>query len=200
MFYNTLRERSRIHPNLPLAPAIRRPENVMAKLTLEEIATLAGVSRSTVSRALNNQPRVSAEVRERVQHIMLCTGYAPTTAAQMLAQRRLPLIAVVVTEPTEVLFADPELGKIMNDIAAACQLNRCLCALYLLNGTELPAALCAPQISGVIAVGAQSARIATQLYARHLPVIVLDRSTAPDHSDLAVAIKQFLQSRVASHA
>jgi len=61
----------------------------------------------------------------------------------------------------------------------------------------VPLALHAPQITGVIAVGAQSARIATQLYARHLPVIVLDRSTAPDHSDLAVAIKQFLQPRVA---
>jgi DNA-binding LacI/PurR family transcriptional regulator len=172
----------------------------MNKLTLEEIATLAGVSRSTVSRAINHQPRVSAEVRERVRHIMACTGYAPNTAAQLLAQRRPPLIAVVVTEPTEVLFGDPELGKVMGDVATACQINRCLCALYLLNGTELPAALHAPQVAGVIAVGAQSARIATQLYARHLPVIVLDRFAAPDHSDLAVAIKQFLQPHVASPA
>ena len=172
----------------------------MSKLTLDEIAALAGVSRSTVSRALNNQPRVSTEVRERVRHIMACTGYAPNTAAQMLAQRHLPLIAVVVTEPTEILFADPELGKVMNDVATACQITRCLCALYLLNGTELPAALHAPQIAGVIAVGAQSARIATQLYARRLPVIVLDRSVTPDHSDLAVAIKQFLQPHVASPA
>ena len=170
----------------------------MTKLTLEEIAALAGVSRSTVSRALNHQPRVSPEVLERVQHIMACTGYAPNAAAQLLAQRRLPLIAIVVAEPTEVLFGDPELGKVMNDVATACQINRCLCALYLLNGTDVPLALQAPQITGVIAVGAQSARIATQLYARHLPVIVIDRVAAPDHSDLALAIKQFLQPRVVS--
>ena len=170
----------------------------MTKLTLEEIAALAGVSRSTVSRALNHQPRVSPEVFERVQHIMACTGYAPNAAAQLLAQRRLPLIAIVVAEPTEVLFGDPELGKVMNDVATACQINRCLCALYLLNGTDVPLALQAPQITGVIAVGAQSARIATQLYARHLPVIVIDRFVAPDHLDLATAIKQFLQPRVAS--
>ena len=150
----------------------------MTKLTLDEIATLAGVSRSTVSRAINHQPRVSAEVRERVRHIMTCTGYAPNTAAQMLAQRRLPLIAVVMTEPTEVLFGDPELGQIMADVATACQINRCLCALYLLNGTELPPALHAPQVAGVIVVGAPSARIVSQLHARHLPVIVIDRSPA----------------------
>ncbi len=173
----------------------------MPKLTLDEIATLAGVSRSTVSRALNNQPRVSAEVRERVQRIMACTGYAPNTAAQMLAQqRRLPLIAVVINEPTETLFGNPELGRIMADVAAACRINRCLCALYLLNGTELPPALHAPQIAGAIAVGAQAARIVSQLHARRLPVIVLDRFTVPDHTDLAAAIKQFLQPRVASLA
>lgn len=172
----------------------------MSKLTLDEIATLAGVSRSTVSRALNNQPRVSAEVRERVQHIMACTGYAPNTAAQLLAQRRLPLIAVVMNEPTETLFGNPELGQIMADVAEACRINRCLCALYLLNGTEMPLALHAPQITGVIAVGAQSARIVSQLHARHLPVIVLDRFTTPDHVDLAVAIKQFLQPRGVSPA
>lgn len=172
----------------------------MTKLTLDEIAALAGVSRSTVSRAINHQPRVSAEVRERVQHIMACTGYAPNTAAQLLAQRRLPLIAVVVTEPTATLFGNPELGQIMATVATACQVNRCLCALYLLNGTELPSALHAPQIAGVIAVGAQSARVATQLHARHLPVIVVDRFTVPDHTDLAVAVKQFLQPRVTSPA
>jgi LacI family transcriptional regulator len=173
----------------------------MTQFTLDEIAALAGVSRSTVSRALNNQPRVSAEVRERVQHIIAASGFAPNTAAQLLAQqRRLSLIAVVINEPTETLFGDPELGRIMADISAACQINHCLCALYLLNGVKRLPALRPPHIAGVIAVGAQSAHIVSQLQARSLPVIVLDRFTVPDHADLAVAIKQFLQSRVASPA
>src|SRR5512137_1180465 len=93
--------------------SMSKDDRAMSKLTLEEIATLAGVSRSTVSRAINHQPRVSAEVCERVQHIMACTGYAPNSAAQLLAQRRLPLIAVVVTEPTEVLFGNAELARLL---------------------------------------------------------------------------------------
>ena len=39
-----------------------------------------------------------------------------------------------------------------------------------------------------------------RLHARRLPVIVLDRFTVPDQTDLAVAIKQFLQPRLASPA
>jgi LacI family transcriptional regulator len=172
----------------------------MNKLTLEEIAALAGVSRSTVSRAINHQPRVSAEVRERVQHIMACTGYAPNTAAQLLAQRRLPLIAVVINEPTETLFGNPELGQIMADVSTACQINHCLCALYLLNGSELLPALNPTHIAGAIAVGAQSARIVSELHARQLPVILLDRFTVPDRTDLAAAIRQFIQPHPASPA
>jgi DNA-binding LacI/PurR family transcriptional regulator len=171
----------------------------MSKLTLDEIAALAGVSRSTVSRALNNQPRVSAEVRKRVQHIMASTGYAPNVAAQSLAQqRRLPLIAVVINEPTVTVFSDPELGRIMADVSAACLSNHCLCALYLLNGVEQLPVLQPPHIAGAIAVGAQSARIVSELHARRLPVIVLDRNTVPDRTDLAYAIRQFLQPRTAS--
>lgn len=174
----------------------------MAKLTLEEIATLAGVSRSTASRAINNQPRVSAEVRERVQHIMTCTGYAPNTAAQLLAQRRLPLIAVVVTESTEVLFGNPDLASLMADITAACQINRSLCALYLLNGTEVPPALHAPQVDGVIVVGGPTLggstdRVMLQLQRRQLPLIMIDRLSPEDRASLVTAIKHLLQPRAA---
>jgi DNA-binding LacI/PurR family transcriptional regulator len=173
----------------------------MSKLTLDEIAALAGVSRSTVSRALNNQPRVSAQVRQRVQQIMADTGFAPNTAAQSLAQqRRLPLIAVVINEPTVTVFSDPELGRIMADVSEACLSNHCLCALYLLNGVEQLPVLQPPHIAGAIAVGAQSARIVSDLHARQLPVIVLDRYTVPDQTDLTIAIRQIIQPRPASPA
>jgi DNA-binding LacI/PurR family transcriptional regulator len=57
-------------------------------LTLEEIARLSGVSKSTVSRVINQQPNVSHDVRQRVQAVIQDTGYQPNLAAQTLVSKR----------------------------------------------------------------------------------------------------------------
>ena len=57
-------------------------------LTLEQIAQLAGVSRTTASRVLNGRPGVSAATRERVLKVIEEVGYEPNKNAQSLAARR----------------------------------------------------------------------------------------------------------------
>ena len=56
----------------------------MKRLTLEEIGEMAGVSRATVSRVINNHPNIRPEVRERVNqsHINL-SGSARWTPTKM---------------------------------------------------------------------------------------------------------------------
>jgi LacI family transcriptional regulator len=58
-------------------------------ITLKQIAKLAGVSCSTVSRVINNRPGVSPSTRERVQKIVLECGYEPDPVARSLAFQRL---------------------------------------------------------------------------------------------------------------
>jgi DNA-binding LacI/PurR family transcriptional regulator len=62
-------------------------------LTLKEIAELAGVSRSTASRVLNDHPGVRPEVRERVLQVIREQGFQPDPAARSLASRRTGIIA-----------------------------------------------------------------------------------------------------------
>jgi LacI family transcriptional regulator len=57
-------------------------------LTLKQIAELAGVSRSTASRVLNDRPGVSPDVRERVLKVMRDYGFQPDPVARSLASRR----------------------------------------------------------------------------------------------------------------
>ena len=52
------------------------------KLTIRHIAKLAGTSRSSVSRVLNDHPNVSPEVRARVREVIAETGYQPDPIAR----------------------------------------------------------------------------------------------------------------------
>jgi transcriptional regulator with XRE-family HTH domain len=64
-------------------------------LTIDDIARLAGVSVSTVSRILNDKPDVALGTRQRVKQVMNDLGYSPHTLAQRLAVRRSRSIALV---------------------------------------------------------------------------------------------------------
>ncbi|MEV5146854.1 LacI family DNA-binding transcriptional regulator [Streptomyces sp. NPDC052727] len=75
--------------------------------TLDDVARRSGVSRSTVSRAINGSPRVSPAVTERVRQAVTELGYVPNQAARRLVTRCNDAVAVVVTEPQNRLFVDP---------------------------------------------------------------------------------------------
>jgi DNA-binding LacI/PurR family transcriptional regulator len=78
-----------------------------ARCTLEDVAARAGVSRATVSRVVNGSPRVSEPARRAVEAAIEAMGYAPNRAARSLAGHRSETVALVVSEPSVRLFADP---------------------------------------------------------------------------------------------
>ncbi len=67
-----------------------------AHATLEKIAEISGLSRSTVSRALARHPDVSEETREIIKEVAKSIGYQPDWAAQSLARGRSNLVAMVL--------------------------------------------------------------------------------------------------------
>lgn len=76
-------------------------------MNLRDIARLSGVSRSTVSRVINDDPRVSDAVRERVKAIIEQEGYHPHAAARALASRRSGVFGLVIPQAVGLLFGDP---------------------------------------------------------------------------------------------
>jgi DNA-binding LacI/PurR family transcriptional regulator len=86
--------------------------------TLETVAALAGVSRATASRVVNNLDRVAPHVVESVNAAIKELGYVPNHAARSLARRRTAVVAVVIPEPTERLFADPFFAAVVQGAAA----------------------------------------------------------------------------------
>lgn len=67
-----------------------------AGLTMEDLASLAGVSPITVSRALRDSPLVTAKTREKVRRIAEEQGYRLNISARNLRMRRSYSVAVVV--------------------------------------------------------------------------------------------------------
>ena len=64
-------------------------------MTINEIAQLAGVSRATVSRYLNDG-YVSEEKREKIRKVVEETGYQPSAQAQMLRTKKTRLVGVII--------------------------------------------------------------------------------------------------------
>lgn len=71
-----------------------------------DVAREAGVSATTVSRALRNPDRVSAKSRDAIQAVIDRLGYAPDPAARALAAGRTNVIGVIVPSVTNSVFAD----------------------------------------------------------------------------------------------
>lgn len=77
------------------------------------MASLAGVSRATASRVINDDPRVSPQARAAVEAAIERVGYVPNRAARSLVTRRTGSIALVVRESIEFGFADPYLSSVV---------------------------------------------------------------------------------------
>ncbi len=68
------------------------------QITLKDIARMAGVAESTVSRALNDKPGVGKETKLKILKIAKENNYRPNQLARGLAAKKTNMIAVIMTE------------------------------------------------------------------------------------------------------
>ena len=106
------------------------------QFTLEKIGELAGVSRATVSRVVNNQPNVRSEIRQRVLDVIASTGYQPNLAARSLASNRTGVIGLVIPRMVQALFIDPYYPRLIQGISQASNDNDYILSLFLFHTAE----------------------------------------------------------------
>ena len=73
----------------------------MKKVTINSVASYAGVSKKTVSRVLNNEPNVSDATREKVLKVFKELDYTPNPIARGLAQNRSFIIGCLYDNPSK---------------------------------------------------------------------------------------------------
>lgn len=85
-------------------------------VTIKDIAKVAGVSHTTVSRALKGHHSISAETTVRIQQLAKEMGYIPSAVAQSLHSRRTQTIGMVLTT-----IADPFTTQIVGGVEQIAQ-------------------------------------------------------------------------------
>lgn len=106
-------------------------------MKLEDVARIAGVSRSTVSRVINDDRRVSEAVRTRVRDIIVSTNYHPNAAARSLMTRRTGNIGVIFPRVFASMFSDPWSSELIKGCLDGCE-DADLNLMLMLESTEAP--------------------------------------------------------------
>ena len=143
-------------------------------ITIKDIARIAGVSTSTVSRALSNSLELSEQTRQRILEICRREGYRVNALARSLICNKTNVIGLIVPEVTNPFYAELSLG--IETHARSLGYNVILC-----NGQndakvteELFGFLISHQVDGIIlASSQQGAGTMIQNFAPRLPAVLL---------------------------
>jgi DNA-binding LacI/PurR family transcriptional regulator len=156
-----------------------------AKVTLEEVAQAAGVSRATASRVLTSDPRVSADARRAVERAASKLGYIPNQAGRALATGRSGAVAMVIFEPTTLLFGDPFFPRLMRglgDVLTSRDIQLVLLAPQSgPDSDRVERYVAAGHADGALLVSLPSSHpLPARLAARGIPFVIGGRPTEAD--------------------
>jgi LacI family transcriptional regulator len=124
--------------------------------TIGDVAKLAGLSRATVSRVLNNHPYVSEEKKRLVHEAMDQLGYVPNSIAQRLRTQTMETVAVLVSRISNPFFS--KMVEVMENIATENNFQLIVCQTGSNKSRELVYLdwLKTKQVGGVILASSQN--------------------------------------------
>ncbi|MFD5325550.1 substrate-binding domain-containing protein [Streptomyces sp. NPDC127092] len=181
---------------MPTSGSVPRPP------TIADVARAAGVSRTTVSHALNGIGKVDPRTRERVRHVAAELGYRPNLRAQRLRRGQARVIALASSMPVAVAGGPSRLGFYM-EIAAAVAESALLhgYALVLVPPVRSGSGLDSVDIDGAIVVEPDvNDAAAAHLKERGLPYVALGRPVSPEEAAPYVDLRgELVAEKLFSH-
>jgi LacI family transcriptional regulator len=152
------------------------------KLTIQDVAKFAGVSKATVSRVLNHKPTVDPLIRQRVLNVVKEKGFVPSMTVTVLRGERTPLISVLAPPVTW-----PIMPEIMLGIAAVTDLTSYK-VQYTMSPTrdhrEVLEYILGIRLSmGFLAImPGKLGKFLDELYEREVPIVTIDDQVAPGNT------------------
>jgi DNA-binding LacI/PurR family transcriptional regulator len=163
--------------------------------SIKDIARLAQVSHSTVSRALSGSSLVSPETAKKIRRIAEETGFRASVVARSLATSRTATLGVVVTS-----ISDPFVAEVVNGIEDEANVNDY--SVFLANchadpGRELKVVQSFEdrRVDGIVVTASRVGSLYGSQFERMRIPIVLLNNQHPSHYAHSVMIENFEASR-----
>jgi len=170
---------------------------------LVELAKIAGVAVSTVSRALDDSPRVSATTKARIKALAAEHGFRLNQTASALRKRRTGAIGVVIPLGHEVdqTLSDPFFMALLGPLADALARNGfdlLLSRIIPQNAKWLDDVLASGRIDGVILIGqSDQTEVIERAAATSAPIVVWG-AHRPGSSQITVGTDNLLGGELAA--
>lgn len=103
-------------------------------VTIKDVAALAGVSTSTVSRVCNNNPAISKETQERVRKAMVELGYEGYTPPETMTPQPLKMIGIILPPSDRDAYENNVFLKAIRGISQVC--NQSQTASTVITGKD----------------------------------------------------------------
>lgn len=169
------------------------------RVSIKDIARAAGVSHSTVSRALNGDPLISEDTRVRIKALASEMGYIPNAVARSLKAQRSGTVGLVLTSLTDPFFAEVMAGI----DAVAGKAGLCMLVSASHNDPEREMAVIETfhrrRVEGIIVAASRlTDRYRDRLAQIHVPIVLINQhAERSDTSFHVVAFEERLGARVA---
>ncbi len=151
-----------------------------SRITISELAELAGVDKSIVSKVANgvSAGQVSAAKRSRIESLIRQYDYVPQSAARSLARRRNQQLAFLLTSPTQNSFANSAFSQMLSGFAQQCFKRGYQCQVLSIEASTLrdflqPKNMYRLGIDGCVLAGVNSALCSEHLAAIQMPFLLL---------------------------
>jgi len=145
------------------------------RATIKDIAARAGVSKTTVSFALNHPKRISKETYKRIMAIVQELGYFPNPVARTLTTKRLGALGLLLPQPISEVMNNPYLCDIISGIGEECDRHEIsLTMLPPVRGKIIEAARRA-FVDAIVTIGVGPEHEVVEFMHRlHVPFVTID--------------------------
>src|SRR5690348_15617043 len=155
---------------------------VPVRVTIADVASAAGVSKTAVSFAFNNPERLGQATLERVLGVAHDLGYTPYPAARALSTRRSGTIGVLIPQRLSTVFANPFVSELIQGMGELCEEHDLAMLLVPPLDGSLETAIRHASVDGFISLGlTPDDRALEVIESLGIPTVVVDSEESGHH-------------------